>query len=135
MQKLFFLLFMGVFLSFVCACGDDEDSIQELDTEQTTLDTDEDAQPNDSIPSTEESLFPNDSVSGDDTLILPNDSLMNETHEAVDFGLPSGLKWTTCNVGASSSEGFGDYYSWGETEEKSDYHWENYKYFNDYRVI
>ena len=37
-------------------------------------------------------------------------------HKYVDLGLPSGLKWATCNVGASSPTGFGDYYAWGETE-------------------
>ena len=36
--------------------------------------------------------------------------------EAVDMGLPSGLKWASCNLGASLPEEFGDYYAWGETE-------------------
>ena len=40
-------------------------------------------------------------------------------HEYVDLGLPSGLKWATCNVGASSPEEYGDYYAWGEIETKS----------------
>ena len=42
-------------------------------------------------------------------------------HEWVDLGLPSGLKWATCNVGATLPEEFGDYYAWGETEPKSEY--------------
>ena len=33
----------------------------------------------------------------------------------VDLGLPSGLKWATCNVGASSPEQSGLYFAWGET--------------------
>ncbi len=37
-------------------------------------------------------------------------------HDWVDLGLPSGLKWATCNVGASSPEEYGNYYAWGETE-------------------
>lgn len=37
-------------------------------------------------------------------------------HAYVDLGLPSGLKWATCNVGASSPEEYGDYFAWGETE-------------------
>lgn len=37
-------------------------------------------------------------------------------HEYVDLGLPSGLKWATCNVGANNPEEFGDYFAWGETE-------------------
>lgn len=42
-------------------------------------------------------------------------------HDYVDLGLPSGLKWATCNVGAESPEGYGDYFAWGETEPKSKY--------------
>ena len=49
-------------------------------------------------------------------------------HEAVDLGLPSGLKWASCNVGATKPEEYGGYYAWGETEEKSDYSWRKYKY-------
>ncbi len=37
-------------------------------------------------------------------------------HQYVDLGLPSGLKWATCNVGANSPEEYGDYFAWGETE-------------------
>ena len=40
-------------------------------------------------------------------------------HEWVDLGLPSGLKWATCNVGANSPEEYGDYYGWGKTETES----------------
>ena len=43
-------------------------------------------------------------------------------HEWVDLGLPSGLKWATCNVGASSPEDYGNYYAWGETTTSSCYH-------------
>ena len=53
-----------------------------------------------------------------------------EEHEYVDLGLPSGTLWATCNVGASSPEEYGDYFAWGETEPKSDYSWNTYKYCN-----
>ena len=33
----------------------------------------------------------------------------------VDLGLPSGLKWATCNLGAARPEEYGDYYGWGCT--------------------
>ncbi len=46
-------------------------------------------------------------------------------HEYVDLGLPSGLKWATCNVGASSPEMPGGYYAWGELETKDYYGSEN----------
>ena len=36
-------------------------------------------------------------------------------YEYVDLGLPSGLKWATCNVGATSPEQTGLYFAWGET--------------------
>ena len=39
--------------------------------------------------------------------------------EYVDLGLPSGVKWATCNVGAEKPEDCGGRYAWGETEEKS----------------
>ena len=32
-------------------------------------------------------------------------------HEYVDLGLS--VKWATCNVGASSPAGYGDYFAWG----------------------
>ncbi|MBE6338231.1 MAG: TIR domain-containing protein [Lentimicrobiaceae bacterium] len=48
-------------------------------------------------------------------------------HEYVDLGLPSGLKWATCNVGANKPEEYGDYFAWGETEAKQEYISENYK--------
>ena len=51
-------------------------------------------------------------------------------HEYVDLGLPSGLKWATCNIGATTPEGYGDYYAWGETETKSTYDWSTYKWCN-----
>lgn len=50
--------------------------------------------------------------------------------EYVDLGLPSGLLWATCNVGADSPEEYGDYYAWGETTTKSDYTWNTYKWCN-----
>ena len=46
----------------------------------------------------------------------------------VDLGLPSRLKWATCNLGATKPEAFGDYYAWGETTTKSKYSWSNYNW-------
>lgn len=36
-------------------------------------------------------------------------------NQYVDLGLPSGLKWATCNVGASNPQDYGKYFAWGET--------------------
>ncbi|MGM9783217.1 MAG: hypothetical protein ACI3ZV_06990 [Paludibacteraceae bacterium] len=49
-------------------------------------------------------------------------------HEYVDLGLPSGTKWATCNVGASTPEEYGNYYAWGETEPQTTYDWNTYKW-------
>lgn len=48
---------------------------------------------------------------------------------AIDMGA-AGV-WACCNVGASKPEDYGGYYAWGETEEKSDYSWQTYKYWHD----
>ena len=61
-----------------------------------------------------------DSNSGGDITIV----------EWVDLGLPSGLLWATCNVGASASEEYGDYFAWGETQPKEVYDWDTYAYGN-----
>lgn len=52
------------------------------------------------------------------------------THDFVDLGLPSGTLWATCNVGAETSEKYGDYFAWGETQPKTTYNWDTYKYYN-----
>lgn len=54
----------------------------------------------------------------------------HNNHEYVDLGLPSGLKWATCNIGASAPEQIGNYYAWGETTPKSSYTESNYKYYS-----
>lgn len=51
----------------------------------------------------------------------------NHPH-VIDLGLPSGTKWACCNVGANNPEDYGGYYAWGETNTKSNYTWDTYKY-------
>lgn len=46
--------------------------------------------------------------------------------EYVDLGLS--VYWATCNVGASSEIEYGDFYAWGETEPKTQYDWQTYKW-------
>ena len=62
------------------------------------------------------------------TAHFANNSNTINGHKYVDLGLPSGLKWATCNVGANNPWEDGDYYAWGETEEKSNYSWSTYKW-------
>ena len=52
------------------------------------------------------------------------------THAYVDLGLPSGLLWATCNIGADNPEDYGDYFAWGETQPKDIYNWSTYQYAN-----
>lgn len=51
-------------------------------------------------------------------------------HEWVDLGLPSGLKWAACNVGAKTPEQCGNYYAWGETKPKDEYSQSNSLTYN-----
>jgi hypothetical protein len=48
----------------------------------------------------------------------------------VDLGLPSGVKWATMNIGATSVTDFGKYYAWGETKPQASntYDWSSYKW-------
>ena len=54
-----------------------------------------------------------DDVTGGTDPVKPEPAL---DHAVVDLGLPSGTLWATMNVGATSPEGYGDYFAWGETE-------------------
>lgn len=49
-------------------------------------------------------------------------------HDYVDLGLPSGIKWATCNVGATKISDSGDYFAWGENETKEKYGWSTYQF-------
>lgn len=48
--------------------------------------------------------------------------------EWVDLGLPSGLLWYSCNLGATTPEEYGDYYSWGEVQTKDIYFYTTYRW-------
>ena len=57
---------------------------------------------------------------------ISNNSGTENGHAYVDLGLS--VKWATCNVGASTPEGYGYYFAWGETQPKSTYNWTTYKW-------
>ncbi len=48
--------------------------------------------------------------------IILGKEVPEETHEYVDLGLPGGVLWATCNVGASKPEESGLFFAWGETD-------------------
>ena len=73
-----------------------------------------------------------DSESNDDiSTFATTDSESNDdisTDQKVDLGLS--VYWAGWNVGASSPEGSGNYYAWGETTTKSNYTESSYQYHN-----
>ena len=78
-------------------------------------------------------LITNQVSASDNISTRKNSSLTEGTqngHEWVDLGLPTGLKWATCNVGANTPEEYGDYFAWGEVEKKETYSWNTYKWCN-----
>lgn len=48
-------------------------------------------------------------------------------HDWVDLGLPSGRKWSTCNIGSISPSQEGTYFAWAELTGKSKFTKTNYK--------
>ena len=54
----------------------------------------------------------------------------NGTPQFVDLGLPSGLKWAKCNVGAKKETDYGYYFQWGDivNKRKSNCGWTRYKH-------
>ena len=63
-----------------------------------------------------------DSQGGNENVYRPN---------FVDLGLPSGLLWADCNIGAKSPYEAGNYYAWGETNVKKDYSLRTYKWWQN----
>lgn len=56
--------------------------------------------------------------------------VLRETeYSYVDLGLPSGKMWADRNLGASYSEAYGKYYTWGDTSEKSRTSITEYKFY------
>lgn len=60
-------------------------------------------------------------------------------YEYIDFGLPSGLLWAKCNVGATTEASFGDYFTWGDTANCTSnaitVNWGNYRFNNGSTTI
>ena len=54
----------------------------------------------------------------------------DSTVTVVDLGLPSGLLWASCNLGASVPEEDGNRYAWAEITLKQSYSLENYQWYD-----
>ena len=63
---------------------------------------------------------------GDLAILVAYLSGDRQQHAYVDLGLESGTLWADCNVGATHPEGYGSYFAWGETTEKTSYYWAGY---------
>ena len=66
---------------------------------------------------------------GDYLYIYKNGTVVGKNKleiHAIDLGLPSGTKWANMNVGASKPEDYGNYFMWGDVEEKQIYNWKHY---------
>lgn len=50
-------------------------------------------------------------------------------HEAIDLGLS--VYWANCNIGASSLQEYGYYFSWGEINKKNTFTESTYQYYSD----
>ena len=57
---------------------------------------------------------PHVSLIKDDSKVHYFEDNSHNVHEYVDLGLPSGTKWATMNVGASSETDYGNYYEYGK---------------------
>lgn len=57
------------------------------------------------------------SVASANKTVSPADGQFNG-HGYVDLGLPSGIKWATCNIGAATPQAYGDFFACGETKSK-----------------
>ena len=57
---------------------------------------------------------PHVSLIKDDSKVHYFENNSHNGHEYVDLGLPSGTKWATMNVGASSETDYGNYYQYGK---------------------
>lgn len=65
--------------------------------------------------------------SGKATTVGNADSIeLVRTNVPVDLGLS--VKWAPANLGATSPEGYGQYFAFGETEGKTEFSWDNYKF-------
>ena len=76
-------------------------------------------------------------LTNETTVLIKPTQPQNEIngHEYIDLGLPSGLKWATCNIGASKPEEYGDYFAWGEADVKRQYIFNNCKTMKYYVLL
>ena len=62
-------------------------------------------------------------------ILVVSCSSNTKAFEPVDLGLS--VKWASANLGATAPEERGQYYAWGELNEKMSYNWAEYAFCND----
>lgn len=60
-------------------------------------------------------IIPNETGTMYTVYLVEQSDISGITYNAIDLGLPSGLKWADRNVGSDSSEEYGCYFAWGDT--------------------
>lgn len=67
-------------------------------------------------------------ISDIDSVFFDKADTSSNNYKAVDLGLS--VKWAICNIGAEKPEDYGDYYAWGEIENKNEFTSTNYKWYD-----
>ena len=84
----------------------------------------------------EEMNYSNPSKPQNDGSVAVTECPDNHHPHLIDLGLPSGTKWACCNVGAKTPQDFGEYYAWGEAQNKTQkqagnkYTWGTYSHYS-----
>ena len=115
---LMILILLGGAIIFLPACSDDESESEELadETDNSGEGDDDDSGNGDS--GDDSGNDSSDGESEDDDYSEDEEGTING-YAYIDLGLS--VKWATCNIGADSPEGYGNYYAWGEVATKESY--------------
>lgn len=71
--------------------------------------------------------YPSGNVDYVDFSAKPSDPTVT-AGQVVDLGLS--VYWASCNLGAEKPEEYGDYYAWGETKTKNNFHSSRYSFYD-----
>lgn len=121
------------FIAALTDWQDDDEDDEDYDEDDESEDYDEDDEDEDYDEEYEDGSEDDDGGKSKEVKLEATGELNG--HSLVDLGLPSGLKWATCNVGASNPEDSGDYFAWGETKPNDNYTKETCTYSDDQATL
>ena len=78
---------------------------------------------------------PQESISSQKSKSISNPDGYINGHGYVDLGLPSKIKWATCNIGAEKYYDYGDHFAWGEIQMRNLYNYNNCKNYGSFGDI